>query len=199
MKLYIVRHGETLHNRHNIIQGQYDVRLSGLGKRQADAIARRLSVVDFDRIFSSDLSRAAETAQTIKRYQRAPVKYANALRERDFGPYNNKPVKLLEDKLNELGMLGTMRSPKGVETFPHFFKRVSVFLDRIYAKHRDETVLLVTHGGVKRMSYLHLKNLPLDTFHIKTSRSGNTALTVVSLHKDRSSRFIIENDVSHLS
>ncbi|KAH9503685.1 hypothetical protein Btru_067153 [Bulinus truncatus] len=61
----LVRHGETLENREKILQGQTDTHLSDLGKKQAKLVGLRLRDVKFSHMFSSDLSRAAETARAI--------------------------------------------------------------------------------------------------------------------------------------
>ena len=56
--IYLVRHGETDHNRFGIIQGQLNTKLSDLGIEQAKQVAIKLQSVKFDHVFSSDLDRA---------------------------------------------------------------------------------------------------------------------------------------------
>jgi bisphosphoglycerate-dependent phosphoglycerate mutase len=56
--VYIVRHGETDHNRLGIIQGQLNTKLSDLGVEQAKTVGQYLKNVKFDYAFSSDLDRA---------------------------------------------------------------------------------------------------------------------------------------------
>jgi 2,3-bisphosphoglycerate-dependent phosphoglycerate mutase len=65
MKLFCVRHGETLFNLAGRIQGQADSELSPLGRRQCQAVAEALAGVECDALFSSPLSRALESAQLI--------------------------------------------------------------------------------------------------------------------------------------
>lgn len=65
MKLYCVRHGETLYNLAGRIQGQSDSELSPLGRRQCEAVAEALGDVEADAVISSPLSRARESAQCI--------------------------------------------------------------------------------------------------------------------------------------
>ena len=64
MKLYIVRHGETKYNEKKIIQGHLDIPLSDEGIRQAKKLAKRLEVINFDCIYTSDLKRAKQTASS---------------------------------------------------------------------------------------------------------------------------------------
>ncbi len=67
MKLYIVRHGETDHNINKIIQGHLNTPLNSNGIIQAQKIANRLKDINFDIIYSSDLSRAKTTAEEINK------------------------------------------------------------------------------------------------------------------------------------
>lgn len=63
MILFLVRHGQTTANQEGIYSGQSDVSLTSLGKQQAESIASLLSQYRFDRVYSSDLSRAVNTAK----------------------------------------------------------------------------------------------------------------------------------------
>ena len=83
--LYLVRHGETEANVTNTLQGQSDVLLNETGLRQAQLIGKRLREKPFDEIWSSDLSRAAVTAQEIAGTRE--VKYSTLLREWDLGEW----------------------------------------------------------------------------------------------------------------
>jgi broad specificity phosphatase PhoE len=65
MKLFCVRHGETLHNLAGRIQGQTDSELSDLGRRQCERVAEALSTQRFDAIIASPLKRALESARCV--------------------------------------------------------------------------------------------------------------------------------------
>jgi broad specificity phosphatase PhoE len=65
MKLYCVRHGETVYNRAGRIQGQAESELSALGRRQNEAVAGVLADRACDAVFASPLVRARESAQCI--------------------------------------------------------------------------------------------------------------------------------------
>lgn len=65
MKLCIVRHGQTLFNYLKRVQGWSDSPLTDLGIRQGNIVADHLSSVSFDRVYSSDLNRAIDTANFI--------------------------------------------------------------------------------------------------------------------------------------
>ena len=78
MNLYIVRHGETGHNKRGILQGHFDSNLNRLGIKQAKLLAKRLEVVIFDYIYSSDSTRAKRTTEEIAKFQNCPVKYVKS-------------------------------------------------------------------------------------------------------------------------
>ena len=63
MKLFMIRHGQTVANENHIYAGQTDAKLTELGKQQAAAIAPVLADISFDKVYSSDLSRAYVTQQ----------------------------------------------------------------------------------------------------------------------------------------
>lgn len=61
MKLYLIRHGQTVTNVQRVYTGQADVPLTPLGRQQAEAIRPILQDIPFDKVFTSDLSRAVDT------------------------------------------------------------------------------------------------------------------------------------------
>lgn len=63
MKLFMIRHGQTTANERHIYAGQTDANLTELGRQQAAAIAPILADISFDKVYSSDLSRAFDTQQ----------------------------------------------------------------------------------------------------------------------------------------
>ena len=78
---YVIRHGETEANRGGIFQGHMDVPLSDKGRKQAELVARALQDIHFNAVYTSDLSRAAETARAIMEYQDCGLISDRRLRE----------------------------------------------------------------------------------------------------------------------
>ena len=95
--LYIIRHGETEWNKIGRYQGITDVPLNDNGIAQAKACANALKDVYFDRILSSDLSRALVTAETIRGNRNVDITVDSRLREIDFGDWE----KLLFSEIEE--------------------------------------------------------------------------------------------------
>ena len=89
LKLYLVRHGETLWNQENRVLGRTDIPLNERGIAQAQALGTKLADVHFDHVYCSPLSRAKETAAQIVAAQKgtgtpAPVEAAELI-EMNFG------------------------------------------------------------------------------------------------------------------
>ena len=99
MKLFMVRHGQTTGNVAGLIYGQVDYPLTQKGRDQAAAIRPVLDKYKFDRVYSSDLSRAIETQQIAvpgTEGIRTPL-----LREFDVGKLTNVPYAEAEEKYSE--------------------------------------------------------------------------------------------------
>ena len=94
MKLYITRHGETMRNAEQRILGRTDDPLSEKGKQQAAELAEKMKDIDIDLIFTSPLSRAKETAQTIADVKGMSLIVDDRLIETDFGDFEGRPRNL---------------------------------------------------------------------------------------------------------
>lgn len=89
-QLIFIRHGETEHNVAGIAQGWNDSALSERGRRQVDALARRLVALGADALFSSPLGRALATAQAISDATGLEIRTHEDLREMSYGSWENR-------------------------------------------------------------------------------------------------------------
>lgn len=154
--LYLVRHGETEWNVKKINQGQSDSALTEKGVEQAKETAERLRHINFDAIFSSDLSRAHRTAEIIKLDRELVVETSELLRERSHGSFEGKhqdEIKnLLKDKLNEREKLSdheynSFRLAPDIETNEELATRLITKIREISVAYPGKNVLIVTHQG----------------------------------------------------
>ena len=65
--IYLIRHGETVDNARQIMQGQTQGKLNDHGIQQAETVSKRLAEEPIDAVVASDLHRAVETAEIIAR------------------------------------------------------------------------------------------------------------------------------------
>src|SRR5690606_12710513 len=99
-----------------IIQGHYDAKLNGTGLRQAQLLASRLPIHEYDRIYTSDLSRAADTARELVRGAEKVIQPDERLRERSLGPLDGRHSSLFLDQCRELGLHPDDHTPAGGES-----------------------------------------------------------------------------------
>ncbi len=199
MKLYIIRHGETAHNKQGMIQGHFDVKLNSIGVKQAKLLAKRLGAVNFDFIYSSDLSRARRTTAEILKYQKCKVKYVKALRERNFGHFTNRKGKEYLDFLKQKNILDTSKKlPLGVETVYKMNKRVLNLFGKVFKKYRNETILFSTHIGVNIILWMYFNKIPIEKFSYE-KKFGNTSVTIIHCHENRKHEIVLENCTKHIA
>ena len=160
LHIYFVRHGQTDWNQLRRFQGQQDVPLNELGRRQAEAIAGRLKGARFDALYASDLSRAGQTAEIVNEHHGLPMARDVQLRERSFGCFEGHTIEESRQKYPELRAAYerdslNFRIPGG-ESRLEFIRRVGAFFEGLREKHADQTVAIVAHGGVLGALFSHI-------------------------------------------
>ena len=150
-RLFLVRHGETDWNREKRYMGQRDIPLNALGRAQAQATAKLLKEEPIAAVYSSDLSRAAETARIIAQKHKLNVILSKELREMNYGHWEGKLFdevkKLCPQELEQLENAPLEFAPSGGESRKQLFERVIKKLTEIIARHPNESVVVVSHGG----------------------------------------------------
>jgi probable phosphoglycerate mutase len=173
MQIFLIRHGETASNAARVVQTP-DVPLSRRGLLQAGALAHRLRGLGVAAILSSDLRRAAMTAERLGIDTRAAIELDAELQERNYGDVRGRTYA-------ELGVdiLAPDYEPPGGETWAAFHRRVAHAWARIgeAAQRAQGNLAVVTHGLVCYSLALHHLKLPAGT--VAPLRWANTSLTVV--------------------
>lgn len=156
-KLVIVRHGVTAWNREGRFQGRLDPPLSDSGRREADLVAERIATdarLSPDRIVSSSLARAFETAAAIGRACGIDVGRDERLMEIGQGEWEGRTHAELEVSDAERYLAwrdaGGVRQPPGGEPIGSAEARVRSVLEEL-ATTDAATVCLVSHGGTLRV------------------------------------------------
>ncbi|MBI2327779.1 histidine phosphatase family protein [Candidatus Curtissbacteria bacterium] len=195
--LILARHGETDWNRDGRLAGLTDKPvLTKKGKKQAEALAKKLQDLAVDVVYSSRLKRAAQTAQIIAKTLDKKIIYSKYLNERSWGIYEGKDKESVFKKLDQMDVKRRFDyKPIGGESWREFEKKLLKFFKRLIGKNEGQTVLVITHGGTIRALFHILKNVnrekSLDLkFH-------NTSLTTLKMVDGRVEEELI-NDISHL-
>ena len=166
-KIYIVRHGETAWNAEKRIQGQIDIGLNPAGLAQADAAGKWLAGLPVAAVYSSDLLRARQTAERIAALPGLALRLVPAVRERRYGVFEGLTYSEAKTRHPAHYHAFEMRVPdfslpEGGESLHQLFERVTLCLREIASRHPDETVVLVTHGGVLDIINRFVRGNPLD-------------------------------------
>lgn len=148
----LIRHAETRWNREKKIQGQTDSPLTRRGILQAEKWGRVLKKISWDRILTSDIGRAVETAGRINQKLQIPILPDAGLREQDWGQWTGKTLIEIEKDDSQLFAAqikaGWMFCPPEGETRLNIWERSHLALVDKAAKWPGETILVVTHEGV---------------------------------------------------
>ena len=192
--IFLIRHGETLGNASRTVQ-RPDNPLSPRGLAQAERLAKRLEREGIAAIVSSDLARAAQTAEHLARVTGLPVEHDALLQERNFGDLRGTPYA-------DLGfdMFAPGYAPPNGETWEVFHERV----DRAWALIRARAapaggpLAVVTHGLVCRS--LAGRHLVLPDGQAVPERWENTAVTIIDRPDGRDAAWQVRllNCIAHL-
>ena len=152
--IVLMRHGETETNRENILCGQTDVNLSERGYEQARLGAEYLNKFKFDKIYSSDLTRALRTAEADAKNQNLTVVKEKNLREIFCGDWECLSPEQLWGNYPEsfsvyMHDFVNCQCPNG-ESGKDFIERGLAIVNKIASENPGKTILIATHGGILR-------------------------------------------------
>lgn len=197
MRLILVRHGQSEGNASGVIQGRLDFGLSPLGEVQARATSERLAGERIDRIITSPLARAAETARLIAEPHGLVVDPEPALLEYDVGLVSGLTGAEIRERYPEVRAAHARgERPKfpGEEDRDRFVVRISALLETL--RESKQTTIAVAHGGV--ISAACSMVLGIDAYRPGVFHAWNCSIT--ELVTDNAGRFVIQrqNDTCHL-
>ena len=161
MKILLIRHGETTGDIEDRYGGWYDDHLTETGRMQLSNTAKFLSDRQIDKIFSSTLVRAQESAEIINSTVKVEIEYLDGLRERNYGVLGGLTKNEALEKYPEAVELHKdpdNTDPEG-ESRDSFIERVlEAFKTACSQSHK--TIIIVAHGGSLKVILKHL-NQPL--------------------------------------
>lgn len=143
IKLFLVRHGETVANKAQILQGHQGGELNETGKAQALEVAEKMKNEKIDAFVASDLHRAIQTCGIIAEPHGVKIDdivTTPMLRERDWGSFTGKYIPDLEHA----------EWPDDVETLEQMKNRAKKFLTWLKESYPDKVVLAVGHGIINK-------------------------------------------------
>jgi broad specificity phosphatase PhoE len=153
MRLYLVRHGETEHNRKSLALGRADVPLNEMGTAQAAAVGRALAGEEIAAVYASPLRRAYDTAVAIASEHGLEVVAEDGLIEMDVGEMDGLELSVVAEKYPDflskwLGPDGATATMPGGESLTEVRDRAWGVVQRVTEEHEGQGIVVVTHNFV---------------------------------------------------
>ena len=151
--IYMIRHGQTDLNKKRVLQGRTDQPLNeeGIGQAREAGEYLRSQGVKFDRIWSSPLQRAVDTARIIAGDD-TPMALDDRLLEMDYGPFEGADLTTPPPEIVEFfSDFVHNPAPEGMESLDQVVQRLGLFLEDLRGEldagtDSDETILISTHA-----------------------------------------------------
>lgn len=182
-KIYLARHGESQWNVLKIVQGQKNIPLTNKGIKQAELLGKRLVNEQIEKIYSSDLARAYDTAKIIGKIIDVEVEPMKEFREINFGVWEGlSKNELLTKYRTEYEKW--LKNPKdlileGAETLAELQERALEGINKIINLNGDRynNILIVSHSATIKVIILGLLGISLNNF--KNLTLGNVSLSII--------------------
>lgn len=176
MTIYLLRHGQSEGNLASLFSGVSDHSLTDLGREQALEAGRQFQGHYFEQLFTSELSRAIETADLFLKASQANVGTREArpeLNERNFGVFEGREERKgtwTDGDPSWRVSRDVDFVPEGGESMRQVHSRAVAFLDEVVGKKTGD-ILIVAHGNVLRSMALHTLGWPVDMLPDMPSRN----------------------------
>lgn len=175
MKIYLVRHGQTLFNQQKKVQGWCDSPLTQEGIKQAIAVSKTLQSIPFEYAYSSTSERAMDTLHYILKDRDVPYAYVKGLKELNFGSLEGEKE---ADVFTDIHVYEKGFEMYGGETLATSNQRFMACLETIAQSHADN-VLVVAHGGVIMGALNYLDEARFMKHMQKVGNVENCSVTVL--------------------
>lgn len=201
LNIFLIRHGQTDINLKGRYQGLVDVDLNEAGILQAELTGKRISEYNIKYIYSSELKRAVQTSEIIKKYVNVnEVIIKHELREIEMGQWEDKTWKEIKEGNNEYFKNWSMHLRDlpypGGESGKDVINRSFKIIDEIIHKNIDSAVI-VSHGGVIKVLLSYFLGLPQEKrFNMEIK---NCSVSLVKYDKNlKLFKVFYIDDYSHL-
>jgi len=150
--LYLARHGETVDNANQIMQGQTQGELNENGILQARQLSMEWQNRPLDVVIASDLKRSIDTARIIATPHHIEVVTTPLLRERDWGGFTGRFIPDLKGEI----------WPDDIETLENLLSRAGEFIAYVKKTFPGKKVLAVGHGIINKAVQAVYYNKPMS-------------------------------------
>ncbi len=200
-QIIAIRHGQTAWNASARVQGHADIPLDALGLAQAKATGLALAGERLAALYSSDLSRAHGTALAAAAHHGLAVHTDTRLRERSFGQIEGSTFAQVQAERPQDAQAWRTReeawAPQGGESLLALQERVVAVTHELAARHLEQTLVLVAHGGV--LDVLHRAATRQSLQAPRTWALDNCAINRLLWSPDSGLMLVGWNDIQHLA
>lgn len=195
--ILFIRHGQTDWNVAGRWQGFTDIPLNEVGRAQAQMLTERIADWPIKAVYSSDLSRAAETGKAVAERLGIDLLLDPAWRERGLGALEGLTRDEILEQFPYLSLPRTFIEAPGGESYLDLKHRVLQGYKRVLKEYSGEMVAVVSHGGTLRLIISHILELP-ERIYAPFTLDGNTGISRVVVNEDGHARLVTLNDTAHL-
>ena len=215
IRLVLVRHGLSSFNAKGLIQGRTDDSLlTEEGYKQAHKAGKALSKINFDKIYSSPLLRAAETAKTIKKsfHKEQDIAFDKNLLEVDLSEWSGLNIDEIKNKFPEIypiwksdpeNLILKKGNGKTYKPIQELFDQATNFIEDILKNYLDKddiNILVVGHNAILRCLILLLIGKPSQGFRkIRLENASFSILNITKIHNSFKTQIECLNQTSHLN
>jgi alpha-ribazole phosphatase/probable phosphoglycerate mutase len=176
--IVFIRHGET--DMAGSFCGHSNPELNATGEGQVIRLAEEVAMLGVERIYSSDLRRASQTATALAHCSGVGVDYLPALREIDFGLWEGLLWQEIEDRFPQEAARWIreypLRSAPGGEAYRVFTARVDAVITSLLEVAAEKTIAIVTHRGVMRYALTRFFEISDEDACARTSSYGSMVI-----------------------
>lgn len=166
--IYLVRHGEV-HNPNNIWYGRLPkFGLSKRGEKEIKQTAKFLSTKPINKLYTSPLQRAKETATIIQKELKFPTITFNDHLLEVKSSYMGQPMHVLQEIKFDI-FSGPDRADDD-ETLEQLATRALEFIDHTTQRHKGQHIVAVSHGDILMTVKAVLREMPLVIDSIRTGK-----------------------------
>jgi 2,3-bisphosphoglycerate-dependent phosphoglycerate mutase len=201
VRILLARHGETVFNVEGRWQGQSDSPLTDRGRAQARELARALADDPIAAVYTSDLGRAADTAEEVAKPHGLPITADVRLREIDVGEWAGKGRAEIEaswpDGLHSWATDPAHYLMPGGESLHSAQARALAFFAESMPRHAGDTIVIITHGAIGQAILVNAMGKTVEDLWLK-QRMDNCQISRLEWTAERGLELIELSDVRHL-
>jgi probable phosphoglycerate mutase len=168
LKLYLLRHGETIYSRTGGYCGDLDPELTENGQKMAAAFAKAHQAIAWDAVFVSPMKRTIATAKPLCEAISMEMQFRDGLRELRYGKWEGLTNEFVKENYSEdyLRWLTepAWNPPTGGETAVQLASRASLAIAEIQEQYSSGNVLVVSHKATIRVILCSLLGIDLGRY-----------------------------------